>query len=432
MSPHLARPIEEAEFAVVDLETTDFQGEPVEIGVVVVGGDGETRDEWSTLVRPDGPIAPRACQVHGLRDDHLVGAPTFDELLGDLDVLFADRVLAGHEVDFDLRALRSAFALHGHERRWPAVCTRRMGFAGALQREAATLEYVPPEGAWHQALADARATAALLGIALDRARSAGIETLDQLAAHHPDLGDLLSPSPAPGSGLTPSGRTFTRLQRAGAVADGLELVARTIGTLPAPLVSGDGTAYAEEVWSALADRLVTGDEIRQLVAVAAGSDLSETAVRDVHRSCFRRAAEAAAADHIITRPEQRDLACVAALLRIAPDDADAIIREELARAIGHATSTPVGPAAALPEGTRVVITGEVPYTSGGRPLSRTDMAALMTSAGLVPKKAVSGLVDLVVVCDPRSGSRKAEEARTRGIRVMVIEEFLEALGVVTD
>lgn len=431
MSAHLGRSLTDVEFAAVDLETTDFQGEPVEIGIVVLGGDGDVRDEWSTLVRPAAPVHPRACQVHGLRDDHLAGAPTFDQLLGDLDHLLGGRVIAGHEVEFDRRALVSAFRSHGHARNWPAVCTRRMGFAGTLQVEATTIGHVPAEGTWHQALPDARAAAALLGAVLADARADGVRTLAQLVARHPAVEELIGVRASPSSGIPRSSRAFTRLHRAGCLADGLGLVARTIASLPAPLVSGDASPYAEAVWTALADRRVTGDEVRRLVGVAATTDLTEDAIRGAHRACFRRAAAAAAADHVVTTAEQRDLGCVAGLLRIPPSDAAEIVREELDAAAGRATTAPREDAV-LAEGTRVVVTGEVPYTTGGRPLTRTDMFALMTSAGLVPKKAVSRMVDLVVVCDPHTGSRKAEEARIRGIRVMVIEEFLEALGVITD
>ncbi|CAB4951799.1 unannotated protein [freshwater metagenome] len=431
MTTHLEQPLVDVEFAALDLETTDFQGEPVEIGVVILGGDGEVRDEWSTLVRPATPVHPHACRVHGLRDDHLVGAPAFDELIGDVDALLSGRIVAGHEVDFDRRTLASAYERHGHARDWPTVCTRRMGFGGALQSEATAIGYVPPDGTWHQALPDARGVAALLATVLREARDEGTETLSQLVRRHPEIASLASVRPTASSGSTPSGRAFTRLHRAGALPDGLDLVARTVGGLPAPVVPGDGSTYAGAVWEALADRLVSADEVRRLVGVAAATGLTEAEVRDVHQACFRRAAAAAAADHVITTPEQRDLTCVAGLLQISPADAEAVLREEIDAAIGHATALPAADAV-LPEGTRVVVTGEVPYTTNGRPITRADMAALMTSAGLVPKKAVSRMVDLVVVCDPNSGSRKAEEARIRGIRVMVVEEFLEALGVVTD
>ena len=72
--------LSEVSFAVVDVETTGLspaQGDRIiEIALVRREPDG-SREGWSRLVDPGRPIPPRASKVHGILDDHLLGAPAF-------------------------------------------------------------------------------------------------------------------------------------------------------------------------------------------------------------------------------------------------------------------------------------------------------------------------------------------------------------------
>lgn len=425
---------DDVEFAVIDLETTGFGGEPVEIAIVLLDAAGAVAEEWATLVRPQSSISPMATKVHGLRNDHLGEAPMFGDLLGEIDALLGGRIVVGHEVTFDLAHLAAAYRLAGHSREWSAVCTRRMGCDNDLQTEAAAIGYVPPEGTWHQALADARGTAAIFSAVLAVERRNGRQTLDDISSHHVELQALLGPPLQPRRPRpVPPVAVLTRAQRAGTVVDGLAIVAAAIAQLPPPtLGTGDVNTYVAALWDALADRRLTIDEVRHLTAVAAEHGLTTGQLHEATVECFRRVARAAAADHIISTPEERDLAIVATILGLEDDVAAALLDEAVATARDSKLSDAEPHRGALAPGTRVVITGEIPYTMGGRPLTRASINTLAEHAGLVTKNAVSRNVDLVVLCDPASGSRKAEQARQRGIPIITIEPFLELLGVASD
>lgn len=428
MSP-LARPIEEAEFAVVDTETVGASGPPVEIAVVVVSGAGELIEEWTTLVNPGEPVGWAATKVHGLREDHLARAPRFTEIVGDLDALLDQRILVGHNVRFDLDVLRGAYLREGFDREWSGLCTQRAGFRRSLEVECASCGYTP-SGAWHQALTDARATAFLLGQMLQLGSQAKLETLSDVVARFADVSAGCHPFVAPTPAFEPCRRVLTRMQRAGAIEDGLTLVAGIVGAMPPTARSSDTLEYRQALGSALADRMITADEIRALVAAAANGGLTREHLASVHHEFFGEIAAGAAADRAVSAAEAADLACVAALLNIGNAEANRIVDEALAAALSKQAIRQVE---GFAEGTRVVVTGAVPCTIGGVPVSRADLEELIEQRGLVMKKSVSARsTDLVVLCDPASGSRKAEQARALGKPIINITEFLQRLGVRVD
>lgn len=426
MSP-LSLPTEDVQFAVVDTETVGSSGPPVEIAVVVVSGAGELIEEWTTLVNPGEPVGWAATKMHGLREDHLAGAPRFSDLVGDIDELLDQRVLVGHNVGFDLDVLRGAYLREGFERQWSGICTQRAGFRRSLEVECSSCGYVP-SGVWHQALTDARATAFLLGQVLQLRAAEGLDTLSEVVSRFAsrDCRPFAAPAPA----LQPCRRVLTRMQRAGAVEDGLVLVAGIVGAMPPAGRRSETQQYQRELRSALADRMITGDEVRSLVAAAAAGGLTRQDLDTEHHAFFGEIAAAAASDHAISAAEAADLACVAALLGIGGEAADRIIDAALDAVGTEGTTPPVEP---LPEGTRVVVTGAVPCTIGGIPVSRSDLEDLIKQRGLVMKATVSARnTDLVVLCDPSSGSRKAEQARALGKPIIGIAEFLQRLGVRVD
>ena len=84
---------------------------------------------------------------------------------------------------------------------------------------------------------------------------------------------------------------------------------------------------------------------------------------------------------------------------------------------------PSGPryrAQPLLAGNRVVFTGDMD-------MSRADIEALATAAGLRVTTAVSGKTTLVVAADPHSQSGKANTARQLGIRLVTEQVFLHML-----
>ena len=86
----LSQLLEEATFAVVDLETTGSVigvDEIIEIGLVVYSG-GEIQDRFETLVWSDREIPPWVARLTGISNKDLDGAPTFSDVAETVAAMF--------------------------------------------------------------------------------------------------------------------------------------------------------------------------------------------------------------------------------------------------------------------------------------------------------------------------------------------------------
>jgi DNA polymerase III epsilon subunit-like protein len=194
------------EFAVVDLETTGWSpgaASITEIAAVRVTGGGRAagdgrgragelvrRGEFASLVNPGVPVPPGIADLTGITDWMLAAAPRLGAVLPGLLGFARGCVLVAHNAPFDLGFLVAGCADCGLT--WPGftvldtvMLARRVmdpdevpdcklgtlaGFFGA--RTTPT----------HRALADARATADVLGWLIRRLAHRGIRTLNQLSA----------------------------------------------------------------------------------------------------------------------------------------------------------------------------------------------------------------------------------------------------------
>ena len=202
------------EFAVVDLETTGWSpgaASITEIAAVRVtgagaatgargatgggrgrGGAGELvrRGEFASLVNPGVPVPPGIADLTGITDWMLAAAPRLGAVLPGLLGFARGCVLVAHNAPFDLGFLVAGCADCGLT--WPGftvldtvMLARRVmdpdevpdcklgtlaGFFGARTMPT------------HRALADARATADVLGWLIRRLAHRGIRTLNQLSA----------------------------------------------------------------------------------------------------------------------------------------------------------------------------------------------------------------------------------------------------------
>jgi DNA polymerase III epsilon subunit family exonuclease len=155
-------------YAVIDLETTGFSAvndRVVEMACVLV----ENRiivDHWSTLVNPRRPIPAYATRVHGITDDHVAGAPSFELAQRQLYRRCRGTTVVAHNAAFDLAFLPAL-------RRLPSLCTvhlARRAFPNAPNYKNQTLRaYLeldrdPTLAAFpaHRALGDAMVTANIL------------------------------------------------------------------------------------------------------------------------------------------------------------------------------------------------------------------------------------------------------------------------------
>ncbi len=190
-----------AEFAVIDLETTGWSpgvAAITEIAAVRVRG-GRRQGEFASLVNPGVPVPPGIEDLTGISDWMLAAAPRLPAVLpGLLD--FADRcVLVAHNAPFDVGFLQAACAECGLA--WPRFTVLDTVM---LARQLMDPDEVPDcklgtlagffrarTAPSHRALADARATADVLGWLIRRLTHRGVRTLDQLRAWP----DVLTSSP---------------------------------------------------------------------------------------------------------------------------------------------------------------------------------------------------------------------------------------------
>jgi DNA polymerase III subunit epsilon len=188
-------PLADLTVVVVDVETTGWlqdHAEITEIGAVRCSG-GQLTGEFSSLVRPAGPIPADISSLTGISEHMVSGAPLVAPALRAFLAFAGDCILVAHNAPFDLGFLTSASAACGIS--WPllpvldtAVLARLLlGPDDVPDCRLATLaayfgaQAVPS----HRALADARATAEVLAGLLRLAagwRPPGNSLLDRLAS----------------------------------------------------------------------------------------------------------------------------------------------------------------------------------------------------------------------------------------------------------
>ena len=184
-------PLVKTEFAVVDLETTGWspdEGAIAEIGVVRVCG-GVRRGEFASRVNPGMPVPRSIEELTGITDWLLAAAPRVAAVLPRLLRFAEGCVLVAHNAPFDVGFLAAAADACGLT--WPPFAVLD---TVTLARQLVDPEEVPDcklgtlarfFGAGtvpsHRALADARATADILGSLITRLACQGVRTLGQLS-----------------------------------------------------------------------------------------------------------------------------------------------------------------------------------------------------------------------------------------------------------
>jgi DNA polymerase III subunit epsilon len=190
MDVELDNMLDDMRFAVVDVETSGLslrRHHVLQIGLVVVDGNGRVLDRWSSLVAPRrrwwfrvGPVG-----IHGIRRHMVRAAPPGSEVLTELASRLADAHFVAHNAAFDAQFLRKASKTHGvvvpiDNPLCTLTLSRRLDPDRQLSHRLGDLcarygiDLVRP----HDALADADATAAVLPHLL---RAHGITNAGQLS-----------------------------------------------------------------------------------------------------------------------------------------------------------------------------------------------------------------------------------------------------------
>ncbi len=375
---------------VIDCETTGFGKHDRVVEIAAVTLDPQTwepTDEYDTLINPERDVGPVG--VHGVTAAMVEAAPTFAEVAAALTRRLQGSILVAHNLPFDTRMLGYEFDRLGVVFSVGlGLCTFR---ATGEKLVAACQRFGIPLNIQHRALADARATAAL-------ARE--ILAADEIDSKPASLGYVPQP-------------LNVRTLRRESSDDGISELARVVSLSHYPCADEALLQYLDALDWALDDGYIDDQERAAIEALASTLGISDQQRNHAHRSYLSSIIVAAKRDGIVTEHEQELIAKISEALGIV----DVIIPQ----------MTKLPSTSSLREGMRVCFTGSaiVAGTPVYRPiLEETAALAGMQPVGSVTKKSC----DLLVAADSSSLSGKARKARDYGIPVMIVEEFLSAVG----
>jgi DNA polymerase III epsilon subunit-like protein len=132
-------------FVVLDTETTglnrDRNDEACQIAIV----DQTGKVLLDTLVKPSISIDPGAAAIHGITEESVKDAPTFNELLPKLNAALGGRIVVIYNAEFDTAILGNMLAANGSG----AESGNPIVFFGSLYSQCAMLEYARFHGDWN-------------------------------------------------------------------------------------------------------------------------------------------------------------------------------------------------------------------------------------------------------------------------------------------
>jgi DNA polymerase III subunit epsilon len=186
------RSLADTDFVIVDLETTGWT--PAEAAITEIGAvrftGGQVTGEFCTLINPGRPIPAEIAALTGISDEMVACAPRIGSVLPGFLAFAGGSVLTAHNAPFDLGFLQAACGQAGLP--WPAfavldtvtLARQVLGEAEVPDCKLATLAsyFGAPVPPCHRALADARATAAVLHALIVRLAATGVRTLAELPA----------------------------------------------------------------------------------------------------------------------------------------------------------------------------------------------------------------------------------------------------------
>ncbi|MGX1742101.1 3'-5' exonuclease [Bosea sp. NPDC055353] len=94
-------------FWIVDVEGNGATPpEIVELAMAEIKALVPTGNRRHWLIRPNEPISAAVTRIHGIRNEDVAGAPSFDEIADDVLVWIENAAIVGHNVKVDLEALK--------------------------------------------------------------------------------------------------------------------------------------------------------------------------------------------------------------------------------------------------------------------------------------------------------------------------------------
>ncbi|MFK0226639.1 TerD family protein [Streptomyces sp. NPDC090303] len=188
------------DWALVDVETSGLiarRDRILSIAVLTFGPDGTQTGEYSTLLNPG--CDPGPVHVHGLTEERLSGAPTFEQVAGRVGALLRDRVMVAHNAQFDYDFLAHEFArarlhLPVTQRLCTLALNRRVEPPSVgLSLASLAAHYGVPQTRAHDALDDTRVLAGIFRSSL--AEAARLDVPLPLVPCPPRLDPQFAPNP---------------------------------------------------------------------------------------------------------------------------------------------------------------------------------------------------------------------------------------------
>jgi DNA polymerase III epsilon subunit-like protein len=311
---------------VIDLETTGFSplvgDRIIEVAVIQLAADGSRADEYVTLVNPQRDVG--AAYIHGVAQQDVDAAPTFDEVAGDVLARLAGLILVGHNVPYDLDFLGAELSAAGlFLPAVPSLCTLKLGYRlhpTLANHKLATCCAAAglPQAGVHEAFEDASSTAQLLSVYIREAQASGMTIQDLLG------GEVVFPTfwPSLPSANRQTQRVISRIQIA------VPYLARVVASIGSVQADEEVAPYMDLLERAMADLQISQAEADALRITAEQWGLTREQVIGAHHEFLRALVIAALADGKVTATERRDLDAAATLLALGSGIVDAFLYEE--------------------------------------------------------------------------------------------------------
>jgi DNA polymerase-3 subunit epsilon len=186
-------------FVAIDVETANADRASIcQVGVAQFEG-GRVACEWKTLVDPDDDFDPLNVSIHGIDENVVKGAPTFEMIASELAGRLAGRIAVSH-TGFDRVAIERAYEAIGlpaprctwldsarvARRTWEDVAKRGYGLGPLCQRIGYSYQA-------HDALEDAKAAAMVLLAAMHESKTDVAGWVDLLSRPRPSNHTHTSP-----------------------------------------------------------------------------------------------------------------------------------------------------------------------------------------------------------------------------------------------
>lgn len=184
----LLQPALHAPFTVIDIETTGLK--PGAAGITELAAlrieSGRVGKEFHTLINPGRRIPLAITRLTGITDDMVRDQPTFDAIFPQLHLFLGSSVVVAHNTDFDFSFLNfEARRLLSSPLLNLLLCTARLAKRLLPNLRSRSLDIVASHlgisnEERHRALGDARMTAEILFILLEKAETLGVRSVGEL------------------------------------------------------------------------------------------------------------------------------------------------------------------------------------------------------------------------------------------------------------